>query len=110
MRKLDTKKFICLVFTRIYTMGSNEFFTEKSILWLDENKYVFEMKSSVTKTQIRVFFKTFYDLSLVKINTYQRRRSTSRQINLKSTKGSLKRVIITFQPSQSLPLKFYNQE
>ena len=84
-------------------------FTEKTTLLFENNKYTFEVSSKLTKTQIKLFFKQYYELKIDKINTYPLMRQRLNLLNNTYCKKSYKRIIISLLPTDPLPNKFYNR-
>ena len=84
-------------------------FTEKTTLLFENNKYTFEVSSKLNKTQIKLFFKQYYQLKIHKINTYPLIYQRLNIMNNTYSKKRYKRIIISLSQTDSLPNKFYNR-
>lgn len=84
-------------------------FTEKTTLLFENNKYTFDVSSKATKTQIKLFFKQYYQLKIIKINTYPLIRQHLNVMNNTYSKKIYKRIIISLPKTHPLPSKFYNR-
>lgn len=74
--------------------------TEKSIIALENNKYVFKVDIRLNKTQIKQIFQELFGVKILKINTCRVTRSIPN-----STKKSLKtykKVVLTVESDKVL--------
>lgn len=72
--------------------------TEKSIIALESNKYVFRVDSRLNKTQIKHIFEELFKIKVLNVNTSRlvKKFSTSSR----SLKNCHKKVILTIEPGK----------
>jgi large subunit ribosomal protein L23 len=78
--------------------------TEKSIRFIESDKYTFDIDVKITKPQIKRLIETIFNVKVSSVNTHIPPRK-SRRVGLKrGSKPLSKRVLITLKPGQSLQL------
>nr|YP_009240347.1 50S ribosomal protein L23 [Gymnochlora stellata]BAU62481.1 50S ribosomal protein L23 [Gymnochlora stellata] len=65
--------------------------TEKSLLFLENNKYTFQVDSKLNKLQIKNIFETLFNIKVLKVNTCRCINKVSR------SSKNYKKVIITIE-------------
>lgn len=77
-------------------------FTSASVNRLEYNQYTFDVDNTMTKTDIKRFFESYYNIKVLRVNTY---RPPAKKVRLGQYAGkrrSSKRAIITLKPGEDL--------
>lgn len=72
--------------------------TEKSIIALESNKYIFRVDNRLTKTQIKFIFEEIFDIKVLNVNTYRLAKTFSR--SSRSLNNCYKKVILTVESNK----------
>jgi large subunit ribosomal protein L23 len=78
--------------------------TEKAMLQLEDNKYVFDVARSATKPQIRAAIERLFAVSVIKVNTQRPPRKKRRVGRYAGYKPQYKRAIVTLAAGDSIQL------
>jgi len=78
--------------------------TEKAMLQLEDNKYVFDVARSATKPQIRAVIERLFAVSVIKVNTQRPPRKKRRVGRYAGYKPQYKRAIVTLAAGDSIQL------
>ena len=78
--------------------------TEKAMLQLEDNKYVFDVVRSATKPQIRAAIERLFDVTVIKVNTLRPPRKKRRVGRYAGYKPQYKRAIVTLAAEDSIQL------
>nr|YP_009141245.1 ribosomal protein L23 [Lathyrus clymenum]AIL55771.1 ribosomal protein L23 [Lathyrus clymenum] len=79
-------------------------FTQKSIRLLGKNKYPFNVESGSTRTEIKHWVELFFGVRVIAMNSEGLPRKGRRMRPIMGHTMHYKRMIITLQPSYSIPL------
>jgi len=80
--------------------------SEKSYALLEDNVYTFEVHPSSSKPEIRDAVESIFGVSVLKVNTLNRKgkRKLNRRTNSWGTKPSRKRALVTLADGDSIEL------
>ena len=78
--------------------------TEKTIRLLEQNKYTFDVNQKSTKTQIKKWFESFFDVKVKAINSHIPPEKKKKIGPIIGHSVRYKRMIITLQFGYSIPL------
>ena len=80
--------------------------SEKSYGLLEENVYTFEVATSASKPEIRDAIEKIFDVSVLKVNTLNRKgkRKRNRRTGGFGTRAAQKRAIVTLAEGDSIDL------
>lgn len=78
--------------------------TEKATIQLEENKYVFDVVLTATKTDIKAAIESLFDVKVVKVNTARLPRKKRRVGRFMGFKSQYKRAIVTLAEGDSITL------
>jgi len=78
--------------------------TEKATLLMEQNKYVFDVKKSATKPEIKAAIENLFEVSVVKVNTLLPPRKKRRVGRFLGYKPQYKRAIVTLASEDSITL------
>ncbi|PSP17181.1 MAG: 50S ribosomal protein L23 [Cyanobacteria bacterium QS_8_64_29] len=78
--------------------------TEKAMLQLEDNKYVFDVARSATKPQIRAAIERLFAVSVIKVNTQRPPRKKRRVGRYAGYKPQYKRAIVTLAAGDAIQL------
>ncbi len=80
--------------------------SEKSYGLLEENVYTFEVAKSASKPEIRDAVESIFDVSVLKVNTLNRKgkRKRNRRTGGFGTKSGQKRALVTLAEGDSIDL------
>ena len=78
--------------------------TEKAVILLEDNQYVFDVAPKATKGQIRAAIEQLFDVKVVKVNTQNLPRKKRRVGRFAGYKPSYKRAVVTLAPGNSIAL------
>ena len=78
--------------------------TEKATLFLEDNKYVFEVALKSTKSQIKAAIESLFEVRVLKVNTARPPRKKKRVGKFIGYKPLYKRAIVTLQEGDSIVL------
>lgn len=78
--------------------------TEKATIQLEENKYVFDVVLTATKTDIKAAIESLFDVKVVKVNTARLPRKKRRVGRFMGFKSQYKRAVVTLAEGDSIVL------
>ena len=80
--------------------------SEKSYGLLESNVYTFKVRPDATKPQIRDAVESIFDVTVLKVNTLNRKgkRMRNRRTGVMSRKASSKRAMVTLADGDSIEL------
>jgi len=78
--------------------------SEKSYNLIDDNQYTFIVRPDANKTQIKIAVEEIFDVSVVAVNTYNRKGKTRRTRGGVGKRKDTKRAIISVAPGQSIDI------
>ena len=78
--------------------------TEKATIQLEENKYVFDVVLTATKTDIKAAIESLFDVIVVKVNTARLPRKKRRVGRFMGFKSQYKRAVVTLAEGDSIVL------
>ena len=78
--------------------------TEKSFRLIEKNKYTFDVDKRLTKTQIKKIFEKLFKITIISINTHLPPIKKKRLGLKQGYKVRYKRVIITIESNQKIPI------
>ena len=78
--------------------------SEKATIQLEENKYVFDVVLTATKTDIKSAIESLFDVKVVKVNTARLPRKKRRVGRFMGFKSQYKRAVITLAEGDSITL------
>lgn len=78
--------------------------TEKSCLLIEENKYTFDVDKNLTKPQIKKILENLFKINIISVNTHLPPIKKKRLGLKQGYKARYKRVIITVQSNQQIPI------
>jgi large subunit ribosomal protein L23 len=80
--------------------------SEKSYGLLESNVYTFKVRPDATKPQIRAAVESIFDVTVLKVNTLNRKgkRMRNRRTGVMSRKASSKRAMVTLADGDSIEL------
>nr|QHD45151.1 50S ribosomal protein L23 [Codium fragile] len=81
-------------------------FTEKTTNLIEKNKYVFLIHHKLSKTHIKHFFKKYYNLHILQINTANQNRQKKNIFKKKGYKKFYKRCILQLKKNAVIPTLF----
>ena len=77
--------------------------TDKSVVRIEEHdQYTFDVDVHITKTHIKQFIETYYNVNVVRVNTHRPPRKKTRMGQ--GARSQYKRVIVTVGSGQTIPL------
>nr|YP_009519319.1 ribosomal protein L23 [Codium arabicum]AYC65242.1 ribosomal protein L23 [Codium arabicum] len=80
--------------------------TEKTTNLMENQKYVFLINPRLNKTHIKSFFKKFYNLSILQINTLNLSQKKRQILTNKNYTKRSKRCILTISKETTIPSVF----
>ncbi|OKH17208.1 50S ribosomal protein L23 [[Limnothrix rosea] IAM M-220] len=78
--------------------------SEKATIQLEENKYVFDVVLTATKTDIKAAIESLFEVKVVKINTARLPRKKRRVGRFMGFKSQYKRAVITLAEGDTITL------
>ena len=78
--------------------------TEKATLLLELNKYVFDVHTKATKTDIKAAIESLFDVTVIKVNTLNPPRKKRRVGRFMGYKSNYKRAIVTLAEGDTIAL------
>ncbi len=78
--------------------------TEKATILLENNKYVFTVKPSAIKPDIKKAIETLFDVKVIKVNTQHLPKKKTRRGNFIGYKSHYKKAIVTLAEGDKIPL------
>ena len=78
--------------------------SEKATIQLEENKYVFDVVLSATKTDIKAAIEDLFEVKVVKINTARLPRKKRRVGRFMGFKPQYKRAVVTLAEGDTITL------
>lgn len=78
--------------------------SEKATIQLEENKYVFDVVLTATKTDIKAAIENLFEVKVVKINTARLPRKKRRVGRFMGFKPQYKRAVITLAEGDTITL------
>ena len=80
--------------------------SEKSYALLDQGTYIFIVRPDANKIEIRQAIEQIFNVSVVKVNTLNRKgkATRNRRTNVKGKRPDRKRAIVTLHPDDSIDL------
>ena len=78
--------------------------SEKATIQLEENKYVFDVVLTATKTDIKSAIESLFEVKVVKVNTARLPRKKRRVGRFMGFKPQYKRAVITLAEGDSITL------
>ncbi len=78
--------------------------TEKASLLMEQNKYVFDVKKTATKPQIKAAIEALFEVTVKKVNTLIPPRKKKRVGRFIGYKPQYKRAIVTLAEGDSIVL------
>lgn len=78
--------------------------SEKATIQLEENKYVFDVVLTATKTDIKSAIESLFDVKVVKVNTARLPRKKRRVGRFMGFKSQYKRAVVTLAEGDSITL------
>ena len=78
--------------------------TEKAILLLENNQYVFEVVPDANKLQIKAAIEELFDVRVVAVNTFNPPRKKRRMGRFVGHRAHYKRAVVTLAAGSSIPL------
>jgi large subunit ribosomal protein L23 len=78
--------------------------TEKAVILLEDNKYVFDVAPKATKDQIRAAIEQLFDVKVAKVNTQNLPRKKRRVGRFAGYKPAYKRAVVTLAETDSIKL------
>lgn len=78
--------------------------TEKAILLLENNQYVFEVLPKASKPEIRAAIEELFDVKVIGISTCNPPRKKKRLGRFEGFRAQYKRAIVTLAAEDSIPL------
>lgn len=81
--------------------------TEKATYLMEENKYVFEVVKTATKTEIKAAIESLFKVKVKKVNTMNPPRQKRRVGRFLGYKPTHKKAIVTLKEGDSLQATFF---
>nr|YP_009531720.1 ribosomal protein L23 [Leiosporoceros dussii]AXZ70930.1 ribosomal protein L23 [Leiosporoceros dussii] len=78
--------------------------TEKTIRLLERNQYSFDVDSRATKTEIKQWIQSFFNVKVIAMNSHRPPKKKKRVGPVLGYPVRYKRMIITLQSNYSIPL------
>ncbi len=78
--------------------------TEKAVRAKTDNQYVFMVKSSANKSEIKKAVKELYKVDAVAVNTLNRRAKSKRFYGTKTAHNGFKKAFVTLKKGQSIEI------
>ena len=78
--------------------------SEKATIQLEENKYVFDVVLTATKTDIKAAIEDLFEVKVVKINTARLPRKKRRVGRFMGFKSQYKRAVVTLAEGDTITL------
>ena len=78
--------------------------SEKATIQLEENKYVFDVVLTATKTDIKSAIESLFDVKVVKVNTARLPRKKRRVGRFMGFKSQYKRAVVTLAEGDTITL------
>lgn len=78
--------------------------TEKATILLEQNKYVFDVRLTATKPEIRAAIEQLFDVTVTKVNTHRPPRRKKRVGRFIGYKSQYKRAIVTLAEGDEIVL------
>lgn len=78
--------------------------TEKSCRLIEKNKYTFDVDKKLTKSQIKIILENLFKINIISVNTHLPPIKKKRLGLKQGYKVRYKRVIITIQSNQQIPI------
>lgn len=78
--------------------------TEKAILLLENNQYVFEVAPAANKLQIKAAIEELFDVKVIAVNTYNPPKKKRRVGRFIGHRPHYKRAVVTLAAGDSIPL------
>ena len=78
--------------------------TEKTVRLIENNQYTFDVDSRLKKPQIKELVESIFNVRVIGINTHRPPRKKRRLGFSQGYRSTYKRVIVTIQSGQMIPL------
>ncbi len=78
--------------------------SEKATILLEQNKYVFDVVTKATKTDIKAAIESLFDVTVVKVNTSRPPRKKRRVGRFMGFKPHYKRAVVTLAEGDTITL------
>lgn len=78
--------------------------TEKATILLEQNKYVFDVRLTATKPEIRAAIEQLFEVTVTKVNTHRPPRRKKRVGRFIGYKSQYKRAIVTLAEGDEIVL------
>ena len=78
--------------------------SEKSYNLMDDNKYTFVVDPRANKTEIKIAIEQIFDVTVLKVNTQNRKGKVKRRGWTVGKRPDIKRAIVTVHPDDEIEL------
>lgn len=87
---------------KLYDIIISPVITEKSTSQSEQNKVVFNVARTATKPQIKQAVETLFEVSVVAVNTLNRKGKTKRFRGIKGIQSDAKKAVVTLKQGCSI--------
>ncbi|MEG9883564.1 MAG: 50S ribosomal protein L23 [Hyphomicrobiales bacterium] len=87
---------------KLYDIIVSPVITEKSTSQSEQNKVVFNVASRASKPQIKQAVETLFEVSVVAVNTLNRKGKTKRFRGIKGIQSDVKKAVVTLKQGCSI--------
>lgn len=87
---------------KLYDIIISPVITEKSTSQSEHNKVVFNVARTATKPQIKQAVETLFEVSVVAVNTLNRKGKTKRFRGIKGIQSDVKKAVVTLKQGCSI--------
>jgi large subunit ribosomal protein L23 len=78
--------------------------SEKSYNLMDDNKYTFVVDPRANKTEIKIAIEQIFDVTVLSVNTQNRKGKVKRRGWISGKRPDIKRAIVTVHPDDAIEL------